>query len=121
MWARNLTNLNKVPGGKKNKEDRRGHGVYVLFDGSMPVYVGKGLLRWRLKSHRTSKSKRELLDRFSWFVIADKGMIHDLEVLMLKVFPKNLRALTKQGGNFKEVKKPKPQLDESAEIIRRKS
>ena len=36
MWARNQVNINEVPGSKES-----GKGIYILYDGSMPVYVGK--------------------------------------------------------------------------------
>jgi len=95
MWARNVENINRIPGSSQG-----GQGVYVLFDGSMPVYVGKGNIRQRIRKHRTSKRKGQLWDRFSWYVLADKTMKHDIEVLILKMFPTYLRALTKQGGHF---------------------
>ena len=37
MWARNTQNIEEIRGSKDG-----GQGVYVLYDGSMPVYVGKG-------------------------------------------------------------------------------
>jgi hypothetical protein len=30
-------------------------------------------------------------------------MMHDIEVLMLRILPPNLRSLTRQGGNFKKA------------------
>ena len=41
MWARNKENIASIPRGRK--------GVYVLFDGSMPMYAGKGNIRSRIK------------------------------------------------------------------------
>jgi hypothetical protein len=40
MWARNDANIAKIPSSRKG-----GRGVYVFFDGSMPMYVGKGNIR----------------------------------------------------------------------------
>jgi hypothetical protein len=37
MWARNTQNIARIPGSRDG-----GQGVYILFDGSTPVYVGKG-------------------------------------------------------------------------------
>jgi len=37
MWARNTNNIARIPGSGDG-----GQGVYILLDGSMPVYVGKG-------------------------------------------------------------------------------
>jgi hypothetical protein len=113
MWARNEKNIRKVPG---SKED--GQGVYVLFDGSMPVYVGKGNIRQRIRGHRTSARKGQLWDRFSWYVLADKKMMHDIEVLMLSILPTYLRALTKQGGHFRKAM-PTAQESKIAEYITR--
>jgi hypothetical protein len=38
MWARNKENIKAIPSSK----EPGGIGVYILFDGSMPVYVCKG-------------------------------------------------------------------------------
>jgi hypothetical protein len=40
MWARNKKNLADLP-----KRREGGEGVYVLYDGSMPVYAGRGGFR----------------------------------------------------------------------------
>ena len=42
MWPRNDSNIQIVPGSADG-----GQGVYVLYDGSMPVYIGKGNIRRR--------------------------------------------------------------------------
>jgi hypothetical protein len=42
MWARNTKNIKDVPARRKG-----GQGVYILYDGSTPVYVGKGNMRAR--------------------------------------------------------------------------
>jgi len=41
MWARNDANIRLVP--------EESVGVYILFDGSMPVYVGKGNILERIE------------------------------------------------------------------------
>ena len=43
MWARNTKNIKDVPGKSKG-----GQGVYILYDGSTPIYIGKGNIRTRL-------------------------------------------------------------------------
>lgn len=73
--------------------------MYVLFDGSMPVYVGKGNIRQRIKSHQT-KTWGQLWDRFSWFGLHNTAMMHDIEALMLKMLPPFLRSRNKRGGGF---------------------
>ena len=96
MWARNTENIANIPGVKKAR------GVYVLFDGSMPMYTGKGNIRSRIKDAGRRDAK-ELWDRFSWYTIKNPAMMHDIEALMLRILPPNLRYLTRQGGNFKNA------------------
>jgi hypothetical protein len=116
MWARNSENINHIPHPKQG-----GTGVYILYDGSMPVYVGKGHLRHRINDARRSRSRGQLWDHFSWYVIKSTEVIHDTEVLFLRMLPPYLRTLTKQKGYFlnatpvKELKK-----NRSPEYISRK-
>src|SRR5580704_458931 len=97
MWARNAENISKIP---RSSDD--GRGVYVLFDGSMPMYVGKGKIKSRILKASKSERRKELWDHFSWYTIKDPAMTHDIEVLMLRILPPNLRSLTLQGGNFEK-------------------
>jgi hypothetical protein len=99
MWARNAENIAKIPGSKNG-----GLGVYILFDGSMPMYVGKGKIKRRIIGASTSKRRGQLWDHFSWYAIKKPTMMHDIEVLMLRILPPTLRSLTRQGGNFKRAK-----------------
>jgi len=66
MWARNSENIKAIPGVRAG-----GVGVYILFDGSMPVYVGKGNIKHRIIDARRSKRRGQLWDRFSWYAVAD--------------------------------------------------
>lgn len=100
MWARNEENIAKIPGAKSG-----GRGVYVLFDGSMPMYVGKSNIKSRIESAHTSERRKNLWDHFSWYSIKNPAMTHDIEVQMLRILPPNLRFLTRQGGNFKAAKR----------------
>jgi hypothetical protein len=112
MWARNEGNLKRIPTDVE--------GVYVLFDGSMPMYVGKGNIKKRInKAHRSSR-RRNSWDHFSWYSIKNRKLVHDIEVLMLRILPPNLRALTQQGGNFQEGKKMEQSEDNRAIWISRK-
>jgi hypothetical protein len=45
MWARNPKNINLIP---DSRSPKGGEGIYVLYDGSVPVYVGKGYIRSRI-------------------------------------------------------------------------
>jgi hypothetical protein len=97
MWARNKENIASIPRGTK--------GVYVLFDGSMPMYAGKGNIKSRIKEACRSRRRKNLWDHFSWYTIKNPAMMHDLEALMLRILPPNLRFLTRQSGNFKKAKR----------------
>jgi hypothetical protein len=118
MWARNLQNINRrIPRSK----ERGGKGVYVLYDGSMPVYVGKGNLRSRLDGARRSKTRGQLWDHFSWYALDPEAM-HDIEALVLRMLPPYLRSLTKQKGKFRSAKRIKEhKKDRIAEYISRKT
>jgi hypothetical protein len=96
MWARNEENIENIPGGQ---------GVYALFDGSMPMYVGKGNIKSRIKKAHLSTRRKNLWDHFSWYMIKNPAMMHDIEVLMLRILPPNLRFLTPQGGDFMKAKR----------------
>lgn len=114
MWARNTRNINKIPESKAG-----GVGVYILFDGSMPLYVGKGNIRTRIMQARRSKRRGQLWDRFSWYAVADPKMMHDIEVLVLRMLPRYLRALTRQEGKFIKATRAR-EADTKAEPISRK-
>lgn len=71
MWARNTDNFKWIW-----KHTRGWQGVYILYDGSMPVYVGKGNIRRRIHQARRSKKRGQLWDHFSWYVLDDTKMMH---------------------------------------------
>jgi len=113
MWARNTKNIRRIPGSREG-----GKGVYILFDGSMPVYVGKGNIRHRITDARRSKRRGQLWDRFSWYALKDPKMMHDIEVLVLRLLPRYLRALTRQEGHFLKAHRVQ-QVDNGADYITR--
>ena len=115
MWARNKKNINSLPRSK----EFGGKGVYILFDGSMPVYVGKGNIRQRVSGARGSERRGQLWDRFSWYGVKDPKMMHDMEVLVLRMLPRYLRALTKNDGHFLNAKRI-VEADKKADYITRK-
>jgi hypothetical protein len=112
MWPRNDAQISRVPKGSV--------GVYILFDGSMPVYVGKGNIPNRIKRARRSKKRKELWDRFSWYAFKEPRMVHDIEVLVLRMLPRHLRVLTSNEGNFIDAKRVTPAKDMNADLITRK-
>jgi hypothetical protein len=94
MWARNNQSF------KKLGEQRKLKGLYVLYDGSMPVYVGHGWILTRLKGHRRSKTRRRFWDYFSWYAIPDEGLQKDTEALLIKTLPYYLRLLNRRNERF---------------------
>lgn len=114
MWARNEENIATIPSSRNG-----GRGVYVLFDGSMPMYVGKGNIRNRIESAHTSERRENLWDHFSWYTIKNPAMMHDIEVLMLRILPPNLRFLTRQGGDFVDAERVDQQNNQAIWISRK--
>jgi hypothetical protein len=116
MWARNKENIDAMP-----KSSQGGQGVYVLYDGPQPVYIGKGNLRQRVRSAHKSTRRGKFWDHFSWHVIAKAGHRHDVEALLLRVFPWYLRGLARQSAHFIDAKGEK-QVDSRPEttIVRAK-
>jgi hypothetical protein len=98
MWARNAENIKDLPGSSDG-----GQGVYILYDGSTPVYVGKGNIRQRLRGADKSRRRGNSWNHFSWYVLKDKRLIHDAEVLLIRILPLFLRYLTRQSGHFPGV------------------
>lgn len=96
MWPRNRENIRLVRKVARN-------GVYILFDGSMPMYIGKGELGTRIKRAADSDRRGDRWNCFSWYEIRKAKYIHDVEVLILKMFPPNFRPLNRQDGNFTRV------------------
>jgi hypothetical protein len=95
-WPRNQENLDEV-------EDLAGHksGLYVLYHGAMPVYIGRGAISARLRSHGKEGSRKEQFwDRFSWFVVDKREWEHELEALLLEALPFYVRSLNKQSGRL---------------------
>jgi hypothetical protein len=95
-WPRNQENLDEL-------EDLAGHesGIYVLYHGAMPVYIGRGAISARLRSHGKEGSRKEQFwDRFSWFVIGKTASERELESLLLEALPFYVRSLNKQGGKL---------------------
>jgi len=95
MWARSEPNLEDF--GSRLKDQQ---GVYVLYDGSTPVYIGKGCIVDRIKAAHASERRANFWDHFSWYVINDLDLMHDVEVLLIRMLPPYLRFLNRQEGHF---------------------
>ena len=96
MWARNAKNIKDVRRISKGRQ-----GIYIPYDGSTPVYVGKGFIRSRLKASDKSRRRKDSWDHFSWYIFKSPHLVHDVEVLLLRILPPYLRYMTRQGGDFK--------------------
>jgi hypothetical protein len=112
-WPRNQENLDEL-------DDLAGHksGIYVLYHGAMPVYIGRGAISARLRSHGKEGSRKEQFwDRFSWFVIGKTASERELESLLLEALPFYVRSLNKQGGKLAkklQVAAPSRELNDFA-------
>ena len=90
-WPRNQENLDEI-------EDLAGHksGIYVLYHGAMPAYIGRGAMSPRLRNHAKEGSKKEQFwDPFSWFVIGKAKSEREREALLLEALPFYVRSLKK--------------------------
>src|ERR1700676_3964320 len=93
FWARNEENLRKL-----RAEATGLSGVYLLYCGWFPIYVGHGDLNRRIAGHRGSK--RKVWDRFTWFAVAEKRHCRELEAIFLRSLPFYLRLNNKQGAHL---------------------
>jgi hypothetical protein len=117
MWARNLENIKLIPGSSDG-----GRGVYVLYDGSIPVYIGKGKMRSQIRSARLSNRRKHFWDHFSWYSINDSEQIHDTEALLLRILPSHMLFLNRQEGNFLDAPRNiQPKKYRDAEFISRRA
>src|SRR6266478_1506895 len=98
MWPKNRHSFDEL---EKQGKGEDLEGVYVLYDGTMPVYVGKGGILSRLVRHRDSKTRSKFWDYFSWFEVPNSDLLHDAEALLLKTLPYYLRLLNRQQANFR--------------------
>lgn len=104
MWPGNEENIRRV-------RKVAGDGIYILLDGSMPMYIGQGQLGRRIKKAADSDSRGQRWNCFSWYEIKKAKYLHDIDVLVLRMFPANLRPLTRQDGHFIR-KNPRVEPDE---------
>jgi hypothetical protein len=93
FWARNTDNLKKlrrIPGNST--------GVYLLYYGWFPVYIGQGRLSAQIHGHARSHTK--VWDRFTWLKLADSSRSVELEAIFLRSLPFSLRLHNKQGARL---------------------
>jgi hypothetical protein len=91
------------------QQGKNRQGVYILYDGSTPVYIGKGDIQARLRASAKHRRRKDSWDHFSWYVIKNERLRHDVEVLLIRILPTYLRHLARQRGHFKGGKIDRPQ------------
>src|SRR5260370_19410890 len=95
-WTRAPANLKKLA----RKDLRHATGVYALYNGTMPVYIGKGIFSIQIKNHDQSRQKSRFWEHFSWYEIKRAGIDKEVESLILRLLPFYVRSLNRMGGNF---------------------
>jgi hypothetical protein len=111
-WARNKENIQRL------RAEGKLWGVYVLCDGSMPVYIGRGRLAHRINRHQRSGSRGQFWDHFSWYAISDRRLEVDVEALLLRMLPFYLRSLNKQRTRFTGAQNSVKQVSPVADAIK---
>jgi len=112
LWARNKENIRRL------RRAGKLWGVYVLCDGSMPVYIGRGKLSSRIRRHQSSKSRGQFWDHFSWYAMPDRRFEADLEALLLRMLPFYLRSLNRQRAKFTDALRMKDEFPKADPIKR---
>ncbi len=113
LWTRVPANLKKL----KSKETRDVTGVYILYNGTMPVYIGRGKVSAEIRKHNRNKRKSPFWEHFSWFEINGKGRDKEIESLFLKVLPHYLRSLNRMAGKFSSAKQIQPEAAAPVDIL----
>jgi hypothetical protein len=113
MWPRNDEAIKEIPGSSEG-----GQGIYILYDGSTPVYVGRGNIRQRIRKARASKRRGQCWDHFSWYIVRDEKREQELEALLLRMLPPFLRILNRQRGRLNGAKKHQAPRNMNADPIR---
>jgi len=96
LWTRVPANVKKLA----TKDLKEATGVYALYNGTMPVYIGHGRIFARIRGHNRNRKKAPFWEHFSWYEIKGKGLSRDIESLFLSVLPFYARSLNKMGGKF---------------------
>jgi hypothetical protein len=92
-------NINSIPRAREG-----GIGVYILFDRSMPVYVGKGHIAERIRRAAKSETRGSYWDQFSWYIPHDPKSIGELEAMLHRMLPDYPLLLNKRIESLKDRK-----------------
>jgi hypothetical protein len=99
MCERTPQNVKQIPRARDG-----GKGVYILFDRLMPVYVGKGNIRTRIRKHGVSKRRGRFWDHFSWYIPSNPKIIGELEAVLHQMLPQYPHLLNLRREHFKDKK-----------------
>jgi hypothetical protein len=95
LWTRRPGNLKKLA----SEELRDITGVYALYNGTMPVYIGRGKISQQIHRHDVNRKKNQFWEHFSWYEIKPKGLDKEVESLLLRLLPFYVRSLNRKGGD----------------------
>lgn len=96
LWTRVPDNLDRLA-----EEDLKNvTGVYALYNGTMPVHIGRGNFSKQIRRHNRNRKKTPFWEHFSWYEIKVKGLDKEIESLLLRLLPFYVRSLNRMGGNF---------------------
>ncbi len=95
LWTRVPENLRKLA----SKELSEVTGVYGLYNGTMPVYIGRGNISQQIHRHDRNRKKDQFWEHFSWYEIIPKGLDKEVESLLLRLLPFYVRSLNRKGGD----------------------
>jgi hypothetical protein len=110
LWTRVPGNLKKLA----SKELKDVTGVYALYNGTMPVYIGRGKISQQIHRHDRNRKKNQFWEHFSWYEITVKGLDKEIESLFLRLLPFYVRSLNRKGGDsFVSGHKTAPALDDA--------
>lgn len=94
-WTRVPENLKQLA----SKELRDVTGVYALYNGTMPVYIGRGNICNQIHRHNRNRKKNQFWEHFSWYEIIGKGRDKEIESLLLRILPFYVRSLNRKSGD----------------------
>jgi hypothetical protein len=115
MWARNAKNIKDVREISKGRQ-----GVYILYNGSTPVYVGKGYIRSRLRDAETSERRGKSWDYFSWYILRT-GTWYTTWSVAASILPPYLRYMTHQAENSRAHLPDRPKTKKTEPIYIRRT
>lgn len=96
LWTRVPGNLKQL----KCEELKDATGVYVLYNGTMPVYIGSGKFSDRISAHAGKGRKSPFWEHFSWYEINSEARYKEIESLFLRILPFYLHSLNRTRGGF---------------------